>query len=85
MTEDLPEWVQWMVIGKCSPEVYDVDLMRVRGIEEDMVNALEFGLQCVVSFSDNRPTMDAIVTMIEQTCPGTCTTARSRRKKKIFS
>ena len=44
MTEDLPGWVQWMVIGKCSPEVYDVELMRVRCTEEGMVNALEIEL-----------------------------------------
>ena len=44
ITEDLSGWVQWMVIGKCSPEVYDVELMRVRCTEEEMVNALEIGL-----------------------------------------
>ena len=59
-----------------------MELMRFRVTEENMVNALEIGLQCVVPVPDNRPTMDAIVSMIEQTCPGTCTTARSRRKQK---
>ena len=44
-----------------------MELMRFRVTEENMVNALEIGLQCVVPVPDNRPTMDSVVNMIEQT------------------
>ncbi|KAL6905637.1 hypothetical protein ACP4OV_003238 [Aristida adscensionis] len=61
----LPEWVRSVVREEWTAEVFDVELLRYRDIEEEMVAMLHVGLACVAQRPEQRPAMADVVRMIE--------------------
>ena len=61
----LPEWVRSVVREEWTAEVFDVELLRYRDIEEEMVALLHVALACVAPRPDQRPSMGDVVRMIE--------------------
>ncbi|KAF5727741.1 leucine-rich repeat receptor-like protein kinase [Tripterygium wilfordii] len=63
---DLPRWVQAVVREEWTAEVFDLELMRYKDIEEEMVGLLQIALSCTVVSPDQRPRMSHVVKMIEE-------------------
>lgn len=63
---DLPRWVRSVVHEEWTAEVFDLELLKGRYVEEEMVQMLQIALACVVRVPDMRPTMDQVVQMIEE-------------------
>jgi serine/threonine protein kinase len=61
----LPEWVRSVVREEWTAEVFDVELLRYRDIEEEMVAMLHVALACVAPQPEQRPSMGDVVRMIE--------------------
>ena len=67
---DLPRWVQSVVQEEWKLEVFDVELLRYEGIEEEMVQMLELALDCATQHPDRRPSMFEVSSRIEEIlCP----------------
>ncbi|THU69624.1 hypothetical protein C4D60_Mb08t16350 [Musa balbisiana] len=62
---DLPRWVQSVVREEWTAEVFDLELMRYKGIEEEIVAMLQIAMSCTAVVPDQRPTMSNVVKMIE--------------------
>lgn len=62
---DLPKWVQSVVREEWTAEVFDLELMRYKNIEEEMVAMLQIAMMCVSASPDQRPKMMQVVKMIE--------------------
>lgn len=62
---DLSKWVRSLVRNECTAELFDVELLRYKNIEEELVAMLNIGLVCVEEQADKRPTMSEVVKMIE--------------------
>ncbi|XP_042418668.1 probable leucine-rich repeat receptor-like protein kinase At1g68400 [Zingiber officinale] len=69
-TADLPRWVQSVVREEWTAEVFDLELMRYKGIEEEMVAMLQIAMSCTASAPDQRPKIVNVVKMIEDICSG---------------
>ncbi|OIW21181.1 hypothetical protein TanjilG_30504 [Lupinus angustifolius] len=63
---DLPRWVQSVVREEWTAEVFDLELMRYKDIEEEMVALLKIAMECTVAAPDQRPTMCHVAKMIEE-------------------
>nr|XP_029121420.1 probable leucine-rich repeat receptor-like protein kinase At1g68400 [Elaeis guineensis] len=63
---NLPRWVQSVVREEWTAEVFDLELMRYKGIEEEMVGMLQIALRCTATAPDQRPRIDQVVKMIEE-------------------
>nr|GEV09738.1 probable leucine-rich repeat receptor-like protein kinase At1g68400 [Tanacetum cinerariifolium] len=63
---DLPRWVQSVVREEWTAEVFDLELMRYKDIEEEMVGLLQIAMSCTAAAPDQRPTMGYIFKMIEE-------------------
>ncbi|KAI3453051.1 hypothetical protein Pfo_009714 [Paulownia fortunei] len=63
---DLPRWVQSVVREEWTAEVFDLELMRYKDIEEEMVGLLQIGMACAQASPDQRPKMNFVVKMIEE-------------------
>ncbi|MCO5557519.1 hypothetical protein L7F22_011084 [Adiantum nelumboides] len=62
---DLPKWVQSVVREEWTAEVFDLELMRFKHIEEHLVSLLQIAMACVSPSPDQRPTMPQVATMIQ--------------------
>ncbi|CAN1296726.1 Probable inactive receptor kinase RLK902, partial [Linum perenne] len=62
---DLPRWVRSVVKDEWRSEVFDVDVMRYGNVEEEMVQMLQFGVDCSEQFPDNRPSIMDVTRRIE--------------------
>ncbi|CAL0300306.1 unnamed protein product [Lupinus luteus] len=65
-TIDLPRWVQSVVREEWTAEVFDMELMRYKDIEEEMVGLLQIAMACTTAAPDQRPRMSHVVKMIEE-------------------
>jgi len=63
---DLPRWVQSVVREEWTAEVFDLELMRYKDIEEEMVGLLQIAMTCTAAAPDQRPRMSHVVKMIEE-------------------
>lgn len=63
---DLPRWVQSVVREEWTAEVFDLELMRYKDIEEEMVGLLQIAMSCTAASPDQRPKMCHVVKMIEE-------------------
>lgn len=63
---DLPRWVQSVVREEWTAEVFDLELMRYKDIEEEMVGVLQIALSCTAPAPSQRPTMGYVLKMIEE-------------------
>lgn len=63
---DLPRWVQSVVREEWTAEVFDLELMRYKDIEEEMVGLLQIAMACTASSPDQRPKMSYVVKMIDE-------------------
>ncbi|XP_051145730.1 probable leucine-rich repeat receptor-like protein kinase At1g68400 [Andrographis paniculata] len=63
---DLPRWVQSVVREEWTAEVFDLELMRYKDIEEEMVGLLQIGMACAQTSQHERPSMNYVVRMIEE-------------------
>ena len=63
---DLPRWVQSVVREEWTAEVFDLELMRYKDIEEEMVGLLQIAMSCTAALPDQRPKMSHVVKMIEE-------------------
>ncbi|XP_068636455.1 probable leucine-rich repeat receptor-like protein kinase At1g68400 [Aristolochia californica] len=62
---DLPRWVQSVVREEWTAEVFDLELMRYKDIEEEMVGMLQIAMVCTSAAPDQRPKIGQVVKMIE--------------------
>lgn len=62
--QDLPRWVRSVVREEWTAELFDLELMRYKDIEEEMVALLHVALSCTSTAPDERPTMDYVVKRI---------------------
>ncbi|PIN23719.1 Serine/threonine protein kinase [Handroanthus impetiginosus] len=63
---DLPRWVQSVVREEWTAEVFDLELMKYKDIEEEMVGLLQIGMACAQASPDQRPKMNHVLKMIEE-------------------
>ncbi|CAA0809028.1 Probable leucine-rich repeat receptor-like protein kinase [Striga hermonthica] len=63
---DLPRWVQSVVREEWTAKVFDLEQMRYREIEEEMVGLLQVEMACAQALPDLRPKMGRVVTMIDE-------------------
>ncbi|KAK9064555.1 hypothetical protein SSX86_015937 [Deinandra increscens subsp. villosa] len=63
---DLPRWVQSVVREEWTAEVFDLELMRYKDIEEELVGLLQIALSCTAGAPNQRPTMGYVLKMIEE-------------------
>ncbi|XP_044492114.1 probable leucine-rich repeat receptor-like protein kinase At1g68400 isoform X1 [Mangifera indica] len=63
---DLPRWVQSVVREEWTAEVFDLELMRYKDIEEEMVGLLQVAMSCTAASPDQRPIMGQVAKMIEE-------------------
>ncbi|KAJ8773195.1 hypothetical protein K2173_028372 [Erythroxylum novogranatense] len=61
----LVRWVHSVVREEWTAEVFDIQLLRYPGIEEELVETLQIGLNCVSRTPDKRPKMAEVVEMVE--------------------
>ncbi|PIN14992.1 Serine/threonine protein kinase [Handroanthus impetiginosus] len=65
-TIDLPRWVQSVVREEWTAEVFDLELMRYKDIEEEMVGLLQIAMACTQASPDQRPKMNYVVRAIDE-------------------
>ncbi|CAN1267623.1 Probable inactive receptor kinase At4g23740 [Linum perenne] len=65
-TVNLVRWVNSVVREEWTAEVFDLELLRYPNIEEEMVEMLQIGMNCVVRMPEQRPKMADVVKMVER-------------------
>lgn len=58
--------MQSVVREEWTAEVFDLELMRYKGIEEEMVALLQLAISCTAVSPDQRPKMSQVVKMIDE-------------------
>jgi hypothetical protein len=77
---DLPRWARSVVKEEWTAEVFDTELLRHPGAEEQMVEMLRLAMDCTVPAPDQRPAMPEIVARIEEIgAAGSASAARPGR------
>ncbi|ERN19839.1 hypothetical protein AMTRI_Chr05g61360 [Amborella trichopoda] len=66
----LVEWVQCVVKEEWTSEVFDLELMKDRQCEEEMVSLLQVALLCLSESTSQRPNMSKVVQLIQEICGG---------------
>ncbi|KAJ1285070.1 hypothetical protein BS78_03G252900 [Paspalum vaginatum] len=61
----LPQWARTVVREEWTSEVFDVELLRGKGAEDEMVALLQVALLCVADDPRERPRMAVVAKMIE--------------------
>ncbi|OVA08430.1 Protein kinase domain [Macleaya cordata] len=61
----LVKWVQCVVREEWTSEVFDIELLRDKDMEEDMVALLQIALLCLAQIPGDRPKMSIVYKMIE--------------------
>ncbi|XP_010262107.1 PREDICTED: probable leucine-rich repeat receptor-like protein kinase At1g68400 [Nelumbo nucifera] len=61
----LPMWVQRVVREEWTSEVFDIELLRYKGSEEEMMALLQVALLCLAQTPQDRPKMSVVHEMIE--------------------
>lgn len=61
----LVRWVHSVVREEWTAEVFDVELLKYPNIEEEMVEMLQIGVQCVARSPEQRPKMADVVRLVE--------------------
>ncbi|KAJ0255186.1 inactive receptor-like protein kinase [Hirschfeldia incana] len=61
---DLASWIRSVVSKEWTGEVFDIELMKQVGIEEEMVEMLRIGLACVALKPQDRPHAAEVVKML---------------------
>ncbi|KAJ7961053.1 Receptor-like kinase [Quillaja saponaria] len=67
--DDLPKWVQSVVREEWTAEVFDIKLMSYSSMEEELVQMLQLAMACVNTVPEMRPSMEEVVTMMEEIRP----------------
>nr|CAB3484768.1 unnamed protein product [Digitaria exilis] len=80
---DLPRWARSVVREEWTSEVFDAELLRHPGAEEEMVEMLRLAMDCTVTAPDQRPAMPEVVARIEELAAGAPSTARSGRSASM--
>ncbi|XBI28250.1 hypothetical protein VPH35_052520 [Triticum aestivum] len=62
---DIPRWVRTVVREEWTSEVFDMELLRTRGAEDEMVALLQVALLCAADNPRERPRMAVVSKMIE--------------------
>ncbi|XP_047059918.1 probable leucine-rich repeat receptor-like protein kinase At1g68400 [Lolium rigidum] len=62
---DMPRWVRTVVREEWTSEVFDMELLRSRGAEDEMVALLQVALLCAADDPKERPRMAVVSKMIE--------------------
>ncbi|XP_047057810.1 probable leucine-rich repeat receptor-like protein kinase At1g68400 [Lolium rigidum] len=75
--EELPRWVQSVVREEWTSEVFDLELMKDKGIEEEMVAMLQLALSCAAAEPGQRPKVAHVVRMIDEVRAASCGGASS--------
>ncbi|CAH9143978.1 unnamed protein product [Cuscuta epithymum] len=70
---DLPRWVRSVGKEEWTSEVFDVELLRSKNVEEDMVGLLQLGVDCAGQHPENRPLVTEVVIRIEEICGSSLT------------
>ncbi|KAF3520566.1 hypothetical protein DY000_02061120 [Brassica cretica] len=61
---DLASWIRSVVSKEWTGEVFDIELIKQIGIEEEMVEMLQIGLACVALNPQDRPHAAEVVKML---------------------
>lgn len=61
----LVRWVNSVVREEWTAEVFDVELLKYPNIEEEMVEMLQIGMNCVQRMPEQRPKMADVAKMLE--------------------
>ncbi|KAK3144559.1 hypothetical protein QOZ80_4AG0314710 [Eleusine coracana subsp. coracana] len=81
---DLPRWARSVVREEWTSEVFEAELLRHPGAEEEMVEMLRLAMDCTAAAPDQRPAMPEVVARIEEIGrTGSASTARSGRSASI--
>lgn len=62
---NLPQWARMVVREEWTSEVFDVELLRGKGADDEMVALLQVALLCVADDQRERPRMAVVAKMIE--------------------
>uniref|UniRef100_A0ACD5VM85 Uncharacterized protein n=1 Tax=Avena sativa TaxID=4498 RepID=A0ACD5VM85_AVESA len=69
---ELPVWVQSVVREEWTSEVFDLELMKDKGIEEEMVAMLQLALSCAAAEPGQRPKVGHVVRMVDEVRAASC-------------
>ncbi|XP_012847863.1 PREDICTED: probable inactive receptor kinase At4g23740 [Erythranthe guttata] len=66
----LVRWVQLVVLEEWSDEVFDVEILRYKNVDEAIVQLLQIAMECVAFSPEGRPRMFEVVKVLEEISNG---------------